>query len=457
MRLPPRVGLLIACGLFACEAPRPSHILILSIDSLRADHLGCYGYERETSPHIDRLASEGVLFERALSSTSWTLPAHAALFTGLADSLHGVTHGGRALAAGIPTLAERLSEEGWATAAVVSGPHLHPRYGLSRGFDEYLGCMSYLDAGFRPKLSGNLHAASHQDVTGPCVVEQAGAWLDEHRDGPALLFLHFWDVHYDYLAPQPWAGRFDPEYLGSIDSSDFAHNPAISPDMESRDLEHVVALYDEEIAFTDSQIGEILARLDALGLRETTLVVLLADHGEAFFEHSRKGHQKDLHAEAIRIPLVLRGPGVPTGVRRPGPASITDVMPTVLEMLGLIPDRPTGAGSGRSLVGALGDANALADRLIFTELYAKAGALVSLEGLEQKLVRDLRTRDVTRYDLSSDPLEQEPRRVSEADSKALTAYRTAVRLRAQEFPEPDAVVGIDPQSRQRLKELGYGD
>ena len=140
--------LVLALPWLGCRAPSPTHVVLLYVDSLRSDHLGSYGYDRDTSPRIDALAREGTLFERALSSSNWTLPATAALLTGLSDSLHGVQNANRALANGIPTLATKLSNAGFATGAVVGTPLLHPRFGLARGFDDYWSCMSYLDDEF---------------------------------------------------------------------------------------------------------------------------------------------------------------------------------------------------------------------------------------------------------------------------------------------------------------------
>jgi arylsulfatase A-like enzyme len=450
-RLLALLGALWGCG----APPPPSHVLLVSIDSLRADHLGCYGYARPTSPRIDALAARGTLVEHAISSTSWTLPAHAALFTGLADALHKVTDPGRALAPGLPTLAGALSRAGFATGAVVSGPYLHPRFGLARGFDQYLNCMSYLDDRFRPARPMDLNTESHRDRTGACVVRRAGAWLRAHREGPAFLFVHFWDVHYDYAPPPELAARFDPGYTGQLDASGFAHNPAIAPDMEPRDLAHVVALYDAEIAATDARLGELLDVLDELGLAERTLVVVTADHGDAFFEHGEKGHQKDLHAEVLRIPLLLRGPGVPTGLRLAGPAQITDLAPTVLELAGLPPLQGAGPGVGRSLVPALRDPGLLEEREVYALLRAAGHRSDSLEGLTHKVIREPGARGVAAYDLRSDPAERSPLAYPFEHARRLDERARELRERAREFPAPTPLARPDPAVEAELRALGY--
>jgi arylsulfatase len=440
----------------ACPGPRrASHVLLISVDSLRPDHLGSYGYAPPTSPRIDELARQGTLFERALSSTSWTLPAHAALFTGLADSLHGVSSDSLALSPALPTLATALRQAGFATGAVVSGPYLHPRYGLASGFDDYLNCMGFLDDAFQPRPGPrlNIHLDSHADTTTPCVVSRARDWLRAHAAGPAFLFLHFWDVHYDYQPPRGYAERFDPDYAGGLDASRYEFNPALHKDMPPRDLQHLLALYDGEIAYTDEGIGAVLDSLRELGIGERTLVVLVADHGEAFFEHGRKGHQKDLHGEVVRIPLILRGPGVPRGLRHPGPAHITDVAPTILELQGVAWPAAGALGQGISLAGALRDTKALAGRWLLSEL-RQPEPLAALESLERKLMKNLSSGEQAAYDLRADAAEQRALPASgaglaELEDRLARLERLAAG-RATARPDPAA-----PELLERLRALGY--
>jgi arylsulfatase A-like enzyme len=447
------LALLLSMGA-SCRPAAPSHIVLISIDSLRADHLGAYGYERNTSPHIDALAGQGALFERAVSSTSWTLPAHVALFTGLADGIHGVQRANLALGPGLPTLAERLQAAGYHTAAIVSGPFFAPEFGLDRGFDEYLNCMSYLDDQFQPRSGRplNPHRASHYDVTGPCVVRRARAWLSRNRDRRGFLFVHFWDVHYDYNPPAGYAERFDPDYAGRLDGRNFRWNPAIRPDMDPRDLEHLIALYDGEIAATDAHVGELLATLDELDVARSTLVVLTSDHGDAFFEHGEKGHQKDLHRESVSIPLMLRGPGVPVALRHPGPAHITDIGPTILDLAGA---EAPGLGEGKSLVPAFGDPSALRERWLLSELDTTSRHHVALESLDRKVVRDLREGTTRAYDLGEDPGEAHAVPPSLDLIEVLEARMGQVGERARSAPPPVRAKKVAPETKARLRALGY--
>ena len=439
-----------------CGASRPPPtVLLISIDSLRADHVGAYGYAKPTTPRIDALARSGTLFERALSSTSWTLPAHAALLTGVADSVHGVVDDSKALGPGLPTLAERLKARGFATAAVVSGPYLHPRYGLNRGFDQYLNCMGFLDDAFEPGPTAgtNINLDSHGDVTSPCVVRRALEWLGRQRGRPAFLFVHLWDVHYDYVPPPGYAERFETPYEGGLDPSGFELNRAIHEGMPARDLEHLIALYDGEIAYTDEHVGRLLDGVAAAGRRDP-YVVLTSDHGDAFFEHGEKGHQNDLHAEVLRVPLVFAGPGIPRDARRPGPAHLTDVSPTLVELLGLGAPAARAAGDGWSLATALRDPGALRGRRLFAELDVGSARSVAVETLEWKVIRRYRPRRTDAYQPMTDPLEQSPlpappEMASELDRWRREAARRGAAIGAAEAGRPSG------ELRERLRSLGY--
>ncbi len=445
-------GLWVGCG-----GSGPTHVVVISIDSLRADHLGSYGYDRATSPNIDRLASDGTLFEQAQSSTTWTLPAHAALFTGLVGSLHGVLDHAHSLSKDLPTLAERFAAAGWATGAVVSGPYLHPRYGLARGFDDYLNCMSFLDEAFQAKGIGELNRASHGDENGACVLRRATQWLSDHRDGPAFLFVHFWDVHFDYAPPVPWEKRFDPNYVGDMNGRNFLRNPAIRRKMDPRDLEHLIALYDGEIGYTDVLVGRLLDQLDAQGIGSSTLVVLTSDHGDAFFEHGVKGHQQDLHVEALRIPLLFRGPGVPRGVRRPGPASIIDVAPTLLELTGLEAPGPPAVGRGVSLVEAMRDPTVLDDRWVFAELRCCGHWDTAVVGRDTKIVRDRLTDSLQVYDLKQDPGERRPRAPTIEESGRINGTLWGLKRHAPNFPAADKIGPPAAELGEQLRALGYAE
>lgn len=315
-------------------APVRPNVLLVSIDSLRSDHLGAYGYTRDTSPTIDRLANDGVLFEEAISASSWTLPAHMSLLTATPPERHGVVRHDRRLRDEAVTLAEVLRDEGYVTAGFVAGPYLKDVYGYGQGFDVY--DQSAVRDGIE----------SHKGVTGPRLTELVLETLDRtHEEGaPFFVFLHMWDVHYDYNPPPPYDTMFDPEYDGPITGENFIHGAQYAPDMAARDLEHVLALYDGEIRYTDAHLGRILDRLQDKGLLDDTVVVVTSDHGEEFFEHGRKGHGDTLFDETIRVPLVIRYPRrIPPGQRIAEQVRLIDVAPTLLGLIGV--ERPASFGT----------------------------------------------------------------------------------------------------------------
>ena len=383
---PPRalipLALLGACG--GGDEPRSApNVLLISLDSVRRDLLGAYGFEaphapgRSPSPRLDALAAEGVLLAEAYATTSWTLPSHMTLLTGLPELVHGVDIDYLKPTASVRTLAQVLSDRGYDTQGFFSGPYLDPRFGFGRGFDTYRACYGPELAAASDELNaalaqrdaaragsdraalqaaeqrvrvatGQVDALSHRDVSSASVVDAGLAALQEFAAGerPFFLFAHLFDPHYDYVPPADH-DRFDPDYRGEVDGRNFWMNPQVSvidPQEPSgrrrvaddRDVEHLRALYAGELSWTDSQVGRLLDGLEALGLDESTLVIVTSDHGDEFFEHGAIGHRRTLYEEVLRIPLLLRLPGVlPQGERIEGPVATNDVFGTVLELCGL--------------------------------------------------------------------------------------------------------------------------
>ena len=383
--------LLASCG--GEESTGPANVLLISVDTLRADHLHCYGYERETSPAIDRLAAEGVLCERAYSTTSWTLPAHHSMLSGLFVSGHGVCDERLWQVVGIPegpsehpqrgaSLAEVLEADGYDTAGFFTWKYLEERFGFGAGFDtwERVARPIYEDPDYAQLLaSGDTQRleelrAEHPErfdmqlPTAHLAVDRALDYLDEERAAPFFLFVHLFDVHDDYLPPPPFDERFDPAYNGPLDGSRItsADSP-MQPGMNPRDLEHLIALYDGEIAWVDSQLQRLLDGLEQRGLAEDTLVVLTSDHGEEFFEHGHKTHRTHLFRESVEVPLVFRFPGrLPAGQRVAGPTGIVDIAPTVARLLGV--DPPAGL-SGSDLSPILRGEQSNEERAYLSELF----------------------------------------------------------------------------------------
>jgi arylsulfatase A-like enzyme len=451
--------LLCACG--DAVAPPPAagpDVVLVSIDSLRADHLGAYGYARPTSPTIDRLAAGGVRFEYAISTTSWTLPAHAALFTGLYDSAHGLVDNGQRMSEVHVTLAERFRDAGYHTAGFFGAPYLHPTFGLDQGFDVYENCMTPELASAESARADFFSAKSfaHADVTGPRTLAAVQRWLETLDERPFLLFLHLWDVHYDYIAPREYVERFDPDYDGPIDGRNVYESLAIHKRMPARDLQHLIARYDAEIRFTDEMLGRVLAALEERGRLRDAIVVVTADHGEEFFEHGGKGHQRTLYDEVVRVPLVLSWPGrVPAGVVVADQVRLIDVMPTLLALAGL--SAPPGV-QGRDL-SPLWRGEGLPEEPALTELLVEGRTLRALRTGRYKWFGDTAQAPAHGFDLARDPGEQEPIQAPEEQrERGLARLRDDLSASLAHRRE----VGGDPVPAaaydslwERLRALGY--
>lgn len=454
-------GLLLAagggCGRKA-PAPKPVNILLVSIDSLRADHLGCYGYGRDTTPEIDRLAREGTVFQNHVSTTSWTLPAHISLFTGQEISVHGVSTDGFSLHPDLPTLAEILKEAGYRTAAFCSSPYMNPAFGCARGFDLYYN----IDAERYDFVDTVLPSEEerdrvHQDITSPRIAELASDWLAENAAKPFFLFLHFWDVHYDYTPPPPYDQLFNPGYAGDIDGSDYIHNDRVNPGMDPRDREQIIALYDGEIAYTDHHLGMVLDKLKELELFDRTLIVVTADHGDEFFEHGNKGHRLTLYEEVIRVPLVIRLPEGGNGTKTvEAPSGIIDITPTILDRLGI--PKP-GSIQGESLLPLIAGETSREDRYLLAEL---APALYALRGPGVKLLHNAASGETVVLDLAADPAETHSAEITSGPVFDRLQGELETRLRrnrelAEDLRGGEAGEEIRFRDREidRLRALGY--
>jgi len=471
-------SLLLACALAACgggdeghgpaapatSAPapaRPPDVVFVSIDSLRADHLGCYGYPKPTSPTIDRLAAEGVRCATAVTTTSWTLPAHAAMLTGLFDSSHGLVDNGLELAPGHDTLAESMRAAGYQTAGFFGGPYLHASYGFAQGFDRYQSCMTVIadDASveeIRTGTTGWLARGEVENVTGPRTVAEVGSWLGGVDERPLFLFVHLFDVHYDYIPPKAFLDLFDPDYTGSLDARKLPENPAIHPGMDPRDLEHLLALYDGEIRFTDDTLAKILALLDARGRLADALVVVTSDHGQEFFEHGGKAHQRSLFEEVIRVPLIVRWPGrIAAGKVVPDLVRTVDLMPTILAAVGAPAPGPF---DGRDLA-PLFRGEALPESPALCELLVDGAGLRALRRTTWKFMSNERNGFSAGFDLAADPGEKTflPKG-SEELARGLADLERTVAAARRSYADRGAraqAITVDPELEKRLRGMGY--
>lgn len=319
--------------LSACDkkpAPRSAHnIVLIVIDSLRADHVGCYGYEQPTTPALDVFAAGAIRFSKSYSTSPWTLPSHASMFTGLYEDAHRATKPSLQLDDRNQTLAELLSEAGFDTAAIICAPFLRREFNIQQGFKHY---DERIATGPRKRV--------RQVKTSNKVTKRALSYLKkrERIDQPFFLFVHYWDPHYDYNPPPEYVDMFDPDYAGTVNGDDYSRNRDIATGMDPRDLQHIIALYDGEIRYTDDHLAKLLSFIDGSSLAENTAIIITSDHGEEFLEHGSTGHTFTCYEELIRVPLVMRVPWL-----KMPPAVIdttvenVDLFPTMLTLAGLRP------------------------------------------------------------------------------------------------------------------------
>jgi len=325
------------------DAAKAPNVIVLTIDTLRADHLGCYGYERDTSPNIDALVARGALFEDVVSAAPWTLPSYGTLFTGRFPAAHraGVrprldvmwgTHANgdpleasslpsarqtKKLAPKLVTLAEALRDQGYRTASLFNNPFLHPTRGIDQGFERYAWYQHTANDG----------------------VDEALRWIEEQHGVPFFLFLHLMDPHIPYAPPSPFDEKFSGKKLDELTDYPWTLGELRARPKPEAYKEILIDMYDGEIAYTDAQIGRFVDELEARGLMENTILILHSDHGEEFWEHGGFEHGHSLHRELLHVPLaIVYPPRIPAGKRVPARVRTIDVFPTLLDLLGLEPE-----------------------------------------------------------------------------------------------------------------------
>ena len=393
------------------------NILLITLDTTRADRIGAYGYARARTPRLDRLAAEGARFDAAFSPAPITLPAHASIFTGLYPFEHGVRNNGNFyLEDRVETLATRLHEHGYRTGAFVSAFVLDRRYGLARGFETYDDRMQGASAQVVA-----LEAERRGDRTSAAL----NAWLDAHASGSAPFFawLHLFDPHEPYRAPQPFGGAFTD-----------------SP-------------YDGEIAFVDAIIASVLDKLAERGVRERTIIAIIGDHGESLGDHGEETHSMLVYDPAIRIPLILWRPGrIPNGVVVTRPVRATDLAPTLLELVGA---PGLSASHSRSLAPLLtgkpsSDAEPIYAETYLPQFYMNWAPLRTLRDDRWKYI-DAPSPEL--YDLVQDP--------GERNNLAVSQPRTAHGMRATLMKLTGGTAGtmsalrVDREVAEKLAALGY--
>lgn len=422
---------------------RPN-ILIISIDTLRANHLSCYGYKHRTSPNLDRLALQGHRFQNAYTSMPTTLPAHASLFTSLYPRQLSVSRNGEKIPDKAATLAEILQAKGYATAAFVSTLILNARYGLNQGFQIY---DDILEENQRPA-----------EMT----ITKANRWLEDHCNDQFFLFVHLYDPHTPYDAPPSFRRTFNASLPKNTPIREFVANPG---QITAELIKKTTAAYDAEIAYADWAVGELLGKLEQLNLNENTMVVAVSDHGESLGELLQRygyafGHGEFLYAHQLHIPMIIRlpvGDFSNKGLVHANPVSIIDIMPTILDLLKI---KPRGPMAGDSLIPII-RGKSVSHNAVFSERrtfetapkpYLRGNDCSIIEGKRHLIFSTIRDSEL--YNLIDDPGEisdlRQERNQTDILTRKLQTWREDYRplFERPSFEREEGMI-------QRLRSLGY--
>ena len=402
------------------------NVVLITIDTLRADHLGCYGYKQIKTPNIDGLAADGVRFERAFAVVPVTLPSHSSILTGTYPMFSGMhDFSGNKLNPQQPTMASVLKQAGYQTGAVIAAAVLDSRFGLNQGFDFY-----YDHFDFSRLDEANL---DEMERPGNVVADVTLDWLAKNSGKKFFLWMHLYDPHAPYHPPEPY-------------SHEYASQP-----------------YDGEIAFADEQVGRLIRFLKDKGLYQNTLIVLCGDHGESLGEHGEKTHGFFIYNATMHVPLIIRLPGKSSAGTVADPVSLVDLMPTVLGELGIdVPTQVQGHNLLPEMPGeqaaSTRDAKAERDRTLYGETYMPRIHFnwSELRGSENTKYHFIDAPRPELYDLTADPGELHNLM---ADKKAVAeemhAKLAAMIREYSAGKEMAETTGLDPALMERLKSLGY--
>jgi arylsulfatase A-like enzyme len=479
------VPLLIVLGLVLATLSVPAlvavtrkeqrpHVLLIVIDALRADRLGAYGYGRDTSPNLDQLASESWLFTNATSVAPWTKPSIASLFTGVYPSTHGISSAGwnqsdeegvmkvDVLSRALITLPEILADAGYRTAAFGENHHLLGSLGFDQGFEVHdmtLGDSNALHALARRLhlgILGQLRSAGSGHLDAARTINQRFLdWLPD-ADEPSFAYLHHINVHWPYAAPAPHAGHFGPRRT-AVDFNSQEFYAKFGPERAEHDapaaidaavVQDMSDAYDEGIRFVDAELGALFAELKRRGRYDQTMIIVTADHGEQFMEHGEIGHGTSLHEVLLRVPLLIKFPCPGPNCRSEkisAPVQLVDVMPTILDVLGL---KTQAQLAGDSLIRPLGQ----------RVLFAEKGEQIALRTQGYKLIYNLEDSTSELYALATDPGERTNLASREPELQLAMRdhlFQWLEERRRNPLIEPGEDVVADTEMLERLKALGY--
>ena len=435
------------CGSQAGSRALPN-VLLISIDTLRADHLGAYGYNRPTSTCLDSMAAEGFCFRQAYAPAPWTRPSHASLLTGLYPRNHGAVSFERGIRNDVLCLSEEFAQRGFETAAFVTNSNLTTP-DFRRGFSTF----DYARREGREPTS---------------TTERLREYLHRRADlsRPFFIFAHYNDPHADYCARSEVEEKFARPYFGQVTGqiNELIDHTLGKRSMNEEDARRLVDLYDAAICQVDEEVGRLMNDLRNSGLVENTIVVLTSDHGEEFLDHGQLQHSLQLYEETVRVPLIFLLPGSPGGLELDSPVSLVDVVPTLMDLMGFELSRELDGRSLKPLLMAESNVDAaLHDRAIFFE------ANIQHPNLETKLLQpgfksavrrdsyklhyDAVSGEYQLYDLAKDPHERED--MVAIKTEVVRSLRQALSVFLLDG-ESGMVIEVDDEQRADLRKLGYG-
>jgi arylsulfatase A-like enzyme len=415
----------------ADEPQEIRNVILVSLDTLRADHMSCYGYKSVTSPFLDRFAEENVFVETGIAPSNWTLPSHVSMFSSLYPSTHGIGSMSQSVRK-VEMLACILKKEGFSTKAITDGGLMAATFGFCTGFDSY---EDHNHAGFGT------------------IMPAAKNWLRNQAGEPFFLFLHTYDTHSPYNPPKRFLDRFEqpdgvsPELLKAPPDRRLPH--PLDSAQSAKDLKYVTNMYDGCIMHVDEEMEGLFTLLEELGYWENTMVIVTSDHGEEFMEHGRMGHGNQLYEESIRVPLLMRVPGV-RGKKITSVAQILDIPPTIVDYLGI---DSNSSFQGESLMGLWNETVPKA-----RTAYSEMEDLVARRTIGEKFICNLKNGHEQIYDLINDPTEAHNLVAEETERcQRLTEDVVSYRKENESLRDSDAAGSADVSGElaDELRALGY--
>jgi arylsulfatase A-like enzyme len=473
--------------------PQRPNVLVILLDTARAQNFSCYGYERTTTPHIDAIAAEGVRYDQAIATGCWSLPSQMSLLTGLFPSKHGAHELRLSHPHDYPMLPEMLQAAGYSTLGVSPNSWMSDEFGATYGFDRYLKLWQYWHtlpaaAAARSRcLARWAHGANRFYARHVFPKRNRARHISRHvcklletASEPFFMYAIYWDMHLPYTPRGPHATRWLPRGVGAgharqVNRNFLAYLTGLTP-MTAADFDTLLACYDGALASIDDEIGALVAMLRQRGLLDRTLLFITSDHGENVGDHGLMSHAYSLHDTLIRVPLIVRYPDAfPRGEEIASQVQLTDIVPTVLDVLQL--DRPDVRQELQGL-SLIAPREAHEERLAYAEMLAPHPSVPAMNrrlGLPEntprpaydralRCVRTATTKFIwgsdgrhALYDLSADPGERHNRYAVEPERAAAMAEMLMAWQPPSGIPLAAPVSKLAPEVRQRLRDLGYFD